>query len=71
MKFNEKLIVEWNKTYSTKMHAADRGMERDREMEISIQFHDMLIRQLNDQILMRFYIIESILCPTLVGLNAS
>ena len=38
----------------------DRGMERvpfhDREMEISIQYHVMLIRQLNDQILMRCYI---------------
>ncbi len=29
----------------------------DREMEISIQYHVMLIRQSNDQILMRCYII--------------
>ena len=40
---------------------ANRGMERvpfhDREMEISIQYHVMLIRQSNDQILMRCYII--------------
>ncbi len=40
---------------------ADRAMERvplhDREMEISIQYHVMLIRQSNDQILMRCYII--------------
>ncbi len=40
--------------------AADRAMERvplhDREMEISIQYHVMLIRQSNDQILMRCYI---------------
>ncbi len=28
----------------------------DREMEISIQYHVMLIRQSNDQILMRCYI---------------
>ncbi len=39
---------------------ADRGMERvpfhDREMEISIQYHVMLIHQLNDQISMRCYI---------------
>ena len=31
-------------------------MERVREMEISIQYHVMLIRQSNDQILMRCYI---------------
>ncbi len=41
---------------------ANRGMERvpfhDREMEISIQYHVMLIRQSNDQILMRCYIIH-------------
>ena len=30
----------------------------DREMEISIQYHEMLIRQSNDQILMRCYIIK-------------
>ncbi len=30
----------------------------DREMEISIQYHVMLIRQSNDQILMRCYIIH-------------
>ena len=29
----------------------------DREMEISIQYHVMLLRQSNDQILMRCYII--------------
>ncbi len=29
----------------------------DREMEISIQYHVMLIHQSNDQILMRCYII--------------
>ncbi len=33
----------------------------DREMEISIQYHVMLIRQSNDQILMRCYIIFTIL----------
>ncbi len=32
----------------------------DREMEISIQYHVMLIRQSNDQILMRCYIMSSI-----------
>ena len=35
----------------------------DREMEISIQYHVMLIRQSNDQILMRCYIIY--ICVTL------
>ena len=33
----------------------------DREMEISIQYHVMLIRQSNDQILMRCYIIVNML----------
>ena len=43
---------------------ADRAMERvplhDREMEISIQYHVMLIHQSNDQILMRCYIIYTV-----------
>ena len=33
-----------------------RGMEHDREMEISIHYHVMLIRQSNDHIFMRCYI---------------
>ena len=49
---------------------ANRGMERvpfhDREMEISIQYRVMLIRQSNDQILMRCYIIYIII--TLAGI---
>ena len=32
----------------------------DREMEISIQYHVMLILQSSDQILMRCYVISSI-----------
>ena len=32
----------------------------DREMEISIRYHVMLIRQSNDQILMRCYIIMNV-----------
>ena len=39
---------------------ANRGFH-DREMEMSIQYHVMLIRQSNDQILMRCYIIYPIL----------
>ncbi len=43
---------------------ANRGMERvpfhDREMEIFIQYHVMLIRQSSDQILMRCYIIKTV-----------
>ncbi len=62
MKYNKKLTVEWYKTYTVVQKCtADRGMERvpfhDREMGISIQYHVMLIRQSNDQILMRCYII--------------
>ena len=47
MKFNEKL------TSIVQKCTADHGMERvpfhDREMEISIQYHVTLIRQLKDQ----------------------
>ncbi len=63
MKCNKKLT--WNGTKRiVQKCTADRAMERvplhDREMEISIQYHVMLIRQSNDQILMRCYIIENI-----------
>ena len=60
MKCNKKLP--WNGTKRiVQKCTADRAMERvplhDREMEISIQYHVMLIHQSNDQILMRCYII--------------
>ena len=56
MKCNTKRIVQ--------KCTADHGMERvpfhDREMEISIQYHVNQIRQSNDQILMRCYIINNV-----------
>ena len=53
MKCNEKLSCNGTKRIVQKC-TADHG----REMGISIQYHVMLIRQLNDQILMRCYLIN-------------